>query len=374
MKKNKTKKVKKYMRMAYSMVWAFISTTLILILLFSGVAALLRKVGIDLGSGAFSAFFGFGLYLVGLVFTSALTYFATWNIFKPILSLSAATKKIADGDYSVQLKYEGSLAELAETIENFNYMVHELSSVEMIRNDFIANVSHEFKTPLSSLNGYLMLLQDSSLPEEERMHYFSKAFFSIEKLNDLTENILRLSRLEHQSSLDAPIEYRLDEQLRSAIVMLEPKWSSKDIEFDLDLPEVKYVGQRSLLFQVWTNIISNAIKFSPEESTITIRLEETENHFKVYISDEGIGMSEEQQRHIFDKFYQADTSRQSQGNGLGLALCKEIVTRCGGTIYVTSKPDEGSVFLITLKKVDLKKPVKKTSEAEKKNSKAKQTE
>ena len=230
-------------------------------------------------------------------------------------------------------------------------MAQELSSIEMIRNDFIANVSHEFKTPLSSLNGYLTLLQDSSLSDAERSEYLSKAFFSIEKLNDLTDNILRLSKLENQVSLDEPTSYRLDEQLREAIVLLEPKWSRKDISFELDLPELTICSQRSLLFQVWTNLLSNAIKFSDSGGSVTVKIEESEHHYKVYISDTGIGMTEEEQRHIFDKFYQADSSRQAQGNGLGLALCKEIVSKCSGKIYVTSKPGEGSVFLVSLRKL-----------------------
>lgn len=291
----------------------------------------------------------FFLYSLCLILAAAASYFVMWNVFKPLRELGEASKKIAGGEYNVRIEYKGRTQEIADTFDNFNYMAQELCSVEMIRNDFIANVSHEFKTPLSSLTGYLMLLQDDSATEEERSEYITKAFFSIEKLNDLTDNILRLSKLENQQTLEAPEEYRLDEQIREAIVLLEPKWNRKNIDFELCLPEVKLTGQRALIFQVWTNILSNAIKFSHDGGQITVKIEETAHHRNVYISDDGIGMTEEQQRHIFDKFYQADTSRQSQGNGLGLALCKEIITKCGGKIYVTSKPDKGSVFLISLK-------------------------
>ena len=314
------------------------------------IMILLERLGFSFRTGSFSAFGSLSIYIISVVLATAVSYFAVWNIFRPLSDLSKSTRKIAEGDYSVRLEYKGRLKELAESFENFNYMAQELSSIEMIRNDFIANVSHEFKTPLSSLNGYLTLLQDSSLSDAERSEYFSKAFFSIEKLNDLTDNILRLSKLENQVSLDEPTSYRLDEQLREAIVLLEPKWSRKDISFELDLPELTICSQRTLLFQVWTNLLSNAIKFSREDSSVTVKIEESEHHYKVYISDTGIGMTEEEQRHIFDKFYQADTSRQAQGNGLGLALCKEIVAKCGGRIYVTSKPGEGSVFLVSLRK------------------------
>ena len=314
------------------------------------IMILLERLGFSFRTGSFSAFGSLSIYIISVVLATAVSYFAVWNIFRPLSDLSRSTRKIAEGDYSVRLEYKGRLKELAESFENFNYMAQELSSIEMIRNDFIANVSHEFKTPLSSLNGYLTLLQDSSLTDVERSEYFSKAFFSIEKLNDLTDNILRLSKLENQVSLDEPTSYRLDEQLREAIVLLEPKWSRKDISFELDLPELTICSQRSLLFQVWTNLLSNAIKFSDSGGSVTVKIEESEHHYKVYISDTGIGMTEEEQRHIFDKFYQADSSRQAQGNGLGLALCKEIVSKCSGKIYVTSKPGEGSVFLVSLRK------------------------
>lgn len=348
--RNEKKNIKKYRRMIHRLTLSFLTTVILVLMFFWGFSAVLRKLGVNLFEKAHPAFFTFVLYALCYVLALAVSYAAVWKVFKPLQRLSSASKKIAEGDYSVHLDYDGKVTEIAETVDSFNYMAQELNSVEMIRNDFIANVSHEFKTPLSALNGYLMLLQDSTLTENERSQYISKAFFSIEKLNDLTDNILRLSKLENQTVMAAPEEYRLDEQLREAIVMLEPKWSSKKIGFDLNLPEKMYTGQRSLLFQVWLNILSNAIKFSDEGKTVTVYIEESEHHFKVYFSDEGIGMTEEQQRHIFDKFYQADTSRQSQGNGLGLALCKEIIDRCGGHIYVTSKPDEGTVFLVSLKK------------------------
>ena len=348
----KTPELKHYKRLARRLTLAFFATIFILLAIFVLIMMLLEKLGFSFRTGTFSAFGSLSIYIISVILASAISYFAVWNIFRPLSDLSKGTRKIAEGDYSVRLEYNGRLRELAETVENFNYMAQELSSIELIRNDFIANVSHEFKTPLSSLNGYLTLLQDDSISSEERNEYISKSFFSIEKLNDLTDNILRLSKLEHQVSLDEPTSFRLDEQLREAIVLLEPKWSRKNINFDLELPELTICNQRSLLFQVWTNLISNAIKFSEDGEPITVKIEESEHHYKVYISDSGIGMTEEQQRHIFDKFYQADSSRQAHGNGLGLALCKEIISKCDGKIYVTSKLGEGSVFLVSLRKAE----------------------
>lgn len=269
-------------------------------------------------------------------------------IYKPMEQLSEASQQVAKGNYDTRLNYTGHIEEIDTMIQNFNFMVQELNSVEIMRKDFIANVSHEFKTPLSSITGYVTLLQDPELSEEERTEYIQMAFFNIEKLNDLTGNILQLSKLENQSTIEEPVTYRLDEQLREAIVLLEPKWSAKQINLDLDLSQTLYTGQQSLLFQVWTNLIGNAIKFSDQNGTVTVRIQKSHKDIEVVISDEGIGMSEETLDHIFEKFYQGDSSRKAQGNGLGLALCKKIVDLSKGNIFVSSEPGKGSVFMVRL--------------------------
>jgi len=278
------------------------------------------------------------------------SYFLMKKIFNPLEQISVAAGKVASGDFTPEISYHGEFEELERTFENFNRMVKELNSVEIIRNDFIADVSHEFKTPLSAITGYATLLQDSELTEEEKNGYIRKIFFHIEKLNDLTENILRLSKMEHQQFLDTPVTFRLDEQLREAIVLLEPKWSEKNLELDLDLPEVLYTGHSPQLFTVWTNLIGNAIKYTDHGGTISVLISEDADSVLVKVQDTGIGMSEETKAHIFDKFYQGDTSRKSQGNGLGLAICKEIVKKCGGEITVESKLRIGSAFLVKLNK------------------------
>ncbi|MBQ8640036.1 MAG: HAMP domain-containing histidine kinase [Lachnospiraceae bacterium] len=276
------------------------------------------------------------------------SFYLLTKVFRPLEQLSEASQQIANGNYDVRVEYDGSIAELAHTIENFNFMVQELNSVEIISKDFIANVSHEFKTPLSSISGYVTLLQDPELTADERSEYIQMAFFNIEKLNDLTGNILQLSKLEHQNTLNNTVTYRLDEQIREAIVLLEPRWSQKEINLELDLPSTIYCGQQALLFQVWTNLIGNAIKFSNQNDTISIRLGKKRNDIEVIVSDNGIGMSAETMAHMFDKFYQGDSSRRSQGSGLGLALCKKILDLCDGRIYVSSEPEKGSTFLVRL--------------------------
>lgn len=278
------------------------------------------------------------------------SYYMMTTIIAPLERLDKASQSVAKGDYHVTLSYDGEITEISNTFQNFNTMIHELNSVEIMRNDFIANVSHEFKTPLSSIAGYVTLLQDSELTEEERNEYIHMAFFNIEKLNDLTENILRLSKLENQNTQNSPVTYRLDEQIREAIVLLEPKWSAKNIELELDLKTVTYTGQQTLLFQVWTNLISNAIKFSEENGSIFVSLKDCSDYIEILVSDNGIGMSDETMEHIFEKFYQGDSSRKEQGNGLGLALCKKILDICDGNIYVSSTLGKGSVFMVQLNK------------------------
>lgn len=293
-------------------------------------------------------FFSIALALLCMMLAFCASYFVMTTIFRPMERLNEASLQIAKGDYSVRLQYDGKIEEIENTVNNFNFMVQELDSVEIMRNDFIGNISHEFKTPLAAITGYATLLQDAELSAEERRTYVQKLFLSVEKLNDLTENILTLSRVENQSTLPAPVQFRLDEQIREAIVVLEPKWNEKGTVFNINLEEIDYTGQKMLLFHVWQNLIGNAIKFTDPGGKIDVSLFRDDGGLTVRIADDGVGMDEQTQKHIFEKFYQGDTSHRAQGNGLGLAMCKEILDRCGGRITVESKPGKGSVFTIRL--------------------------
>ena len=331
----------RYTTLFFAIVFPFFVVTL-------GILHLFSINGIPL-TQVFSPFsITFVCCLLCIILGYITSYSLMNTIYRPLEELNAASQKIARGDYEIRLHYKGPIREISNTFENFNFMVEELSSVEIMRKDFIADVSHEFKTPLSSITGYVTLMQDPDLSEDERNEYFQMACLNIDKLNDLTTNILQLSKLENQSTIEEPVTYRLDEQLREAIVLLEPKWSQKELSLELNLPKTMYTGQQSLLFQVWTNLIGNAIKFSNQNGTITVSIDSIDNALEVIVSDNGIGMSEETIAHIFDKFYQGDSSRRSQGNGLGLALCKKIVDLCNGRIYVSSEPGKGSVFMVRL--------------------------
>lgn len=333
----------------------FLSVTFLFLLIFLALSGLF--VGVLYRRNLFMPIFSNPMFVVLLVFiisfaiASLLAFYVDRKILAPVEKLSEASKKVAKGDFSVRLPVDRTSEETYTTFTNFNEMVEGLSSIETLRDDFVANVSHEFKTPLSAIEGYATLLQDESLSEKERKEYAAKILFNTRRLSDLTSNILMLSKLENRKTPPEKTTFRLDEQLREAILMLEPKWSKKNINFDLEnLPEITYNGAEPLLLQVWTNIIGNAVKFVSDGGNISVSAEETLNFVTVKISDDGIGMSEETKYRIFDKFYQGDTSHRSGGNGLGLTLCLTIVTLCGGSIAVDSKEQQGSTFTIKLPK------------------------
>lgn len=269
-------------------------------------------------------------------------------ILAPVTRLSEASQRIAKGDFDLNLTYDGSINEFRDTYQSFNTMVRELSTIETLRSDFIANVSHEFKTPLTAIEGYAMLLQDHDLPQKEQAECAEKILQSASRLSSLVSNILMLSKLEQQTAAVETAPFWLDEQLRQVLVGLEPLWGPKELELDLELPPLRYNGNEDLLYHVWSNLLSNAVKFSPEGGTLTLHLQQQNGQVTVTVTDRGPGMSEDVQRHIFDKFYQGDPSRKQEGSGLGLPLAKRITQLCGGAISVQSQPGKGSTFTVTL--------------------------
>ena len=272
-----------------------------------------------------------------------------WNrVFKPISNLNEALIKVGKGDFNCKLISDNEIEEIEEMYTNFNSMVHELNSTETLRSDFIANVSHEFKTPLSSIEGYVTLLQTENLEQKKRDEYLEKVITNTRRLSDLTGNILKLSKLENQQALTEKSPVDLAENIRQQILLLEEKWTKKNIEFDIDLEEIFVLGKDELLSVVWYNLISNAIKFSHENGRVTIKSELVDDYVRINITDEGIGMAEEEMIRIFDKFYQGDSSHKTEGNGLGLALAKKIIVLHGGNIYVSSQKGEGTTFTVTL--------------------------
>lgn len=285
-----------------------------------------------------------GSALVG----SCITCLVGRLVIRPVQNISRAFQRLSQGDFSVRVPTDSRVVEIREMSEQFNAMVYDLSHIETLRNDFVANVSHEFKTPIAAIEGYAALLQMEGLSRERYDYYVEKIIANSRQLSTLSSNILALSKLENQETVLGRKEYRLDEQLRRAVLLLENKWAPKGIEFDIDLPNELFNGNERLLDQVWSNLLDNAIKHSPEGGTIQVALLSGGDAVTVSVTDHGDGMSEEVQKHIFEKFYQGDRSRAAEGNGLGLALVKRIVDLCHGSVTVDSAPGEGACFRVRL--------------------------
>lgn len=288
--------------------------------------------------------FAFVSILVGLI----LSIFAAKRPIATIVKISEATKEVAKGNFNIRLNEDVRATEIRTMTHNFNVMIRELAGTEMLRNDFVENVSHEFKTPLSAIEGYVTLLQKKNLSEEKRLEYTERILINTKRLNSLTGNILLLSRLENQEIQSRKLRYSLDEQIRESILLLEPQWNAKNLELDIDLDTVYYYGNKELLAQVWQNILGNAVKFVSDNGKIHVLLKRKDNRICVSVTDNGIGMSKEVASRIYEKFYQGDSSRASSGNGLGLALAKRIIDLHNGSISVFSKEGAGTTFTVVL--------------------------
>lgn len=266
----------------------------------------------------------------------------------PMMKLGDAMRKVAGGDFTVRLDCTSKIRDVREVYGSFNTMVKELGNTETLQTDFVSNVSHEFKTPINAIEGYASLLQDSQLTDEQKNAYIDKIIFNTRRLSDLVGSILLLSKVNNQTISLKASTFRLDEQVRQSILALESKWEKKEIEFDIDLDEIEYTGYEILLSHVWLNLIDNAVKFSPQNGQIRIRLKQLDGSVTFSIWDNGLPIPEADIDRIFNKFYQGDNSHASEGNGLGLALVRKIVAAAHGTINVTSSEDAGTEFVVAL--------------------------
>lgn len=286
--------------------------------------------------------------LFSVIFGFAITNFTLRVFFDPVAKLEKAMRSVAGGNFAVTAESNSRIKEVRSLYNSFNMMVKELAATETLQTDFISSVSHEFKTPINAIEGYASLLQDHQQSKDEQDVYIDKILFNTRRLSTLTGNILLLSKLSAQSIRPQQATYRLDEQVRQAIVALERKWTDKDIDFDVELDEIEYTGCESLLIHVWTNLIDNAVKFDPHGGIILMRMR-AENGCAVFtIEDDGPGIPIGDEERIFHKFYQSDNSREMDGNGLGLALAKQIVELSGGEISVENLPTAGCRFTVRL--------------------------
>lgn len=286
------------------------------------------------------------LALASLLLGTVIALYVGRLIVRPVQNISEAFDALSAGNFDVKVSENEKLREIREIAQHFNAMTHDLSHIETLRSDFVANVSHEFKTPIAAIEGYATLLQNRNLSPEKHNHYVEKILENSRRLSSLSGNVLMLSKLENQEIVPGKSEFRLDEQLRKCILLLENKWAEKNIEFDMELPKLNYYGSEPLLSQVWINILDNAIKHSPNGGVVHIAIWQTDALITVTITDHGDGMSEEVQKHMMEKFYQGDNSHKAEGNGLGLALVKRIIELCKGTIEVESSPGKGAKFII----------------------------
>ena len=274
----------------------------------------------------------------------------SWS--RPMRKLGDAARKIAQGDFSIRLtplRKDGKKDYIEVMFDDFNTMVQELKSIETLKNDFIANVSHEIKTPLAVIQSYATALQNDTLSPDERKEYGKTIVEASQKLSLLVSNILKLNKLENQDILPAARPYNLGEQIRRCAVTFEDLWEHKNISFEAEMEEVTVSYNESMLEIVWNNLLSNAVKFTNSGGSIFISLNVKDGYARVSVSDTGCGMDEETKKRIFDKFYQGDSSHSQEGNGLGLALAKKTIDLLGGSITVESQLGEGSNFTVSLK-------------------------
>jgi len=275
---------------------------------------------------------------------------ARMGIFIPIIE---AMNKIAKGDFSVQIEddLEGDAGMINELAKSVNTMASELNQMEQMRQEFISNVSHEIQSPITSIRGFAQALQNNHMSVEDRNHYLSIIETESTRISRITENLLKLATLEAESVKFEPKSYCLDRQIRTLILACEPQWTGKKIDVEVSLDDITIMADEDLLSQVWMNLMSNSIKFTPEGGKITVDLHQQENNVAFKIADTGIGISAEDQQHVFERFFKADKSRtraNNSGSGLGLSIVQKIIEMHHGTISVESKIGVGTTFIVNL--------------------------
>lgn len=262
-------------------------------------------------------------------------------------TLSNAIQRVAGGDYKARIPLEKA-GQMLPIYEDFNKMCAELESVRILRNDFINSYSHEFRTPIASINGFAELLLEKELPEKEQRQYLEIISEESERLTKLAGNTILLSKLSSQQIITDLEEYDLSEQIRQCSIILSKSWMDKKIDFNGEFSSVKYLGNKELMQHLWLNILGNAVKYTPVGGEITVSVQKEGDHVSVIVSDTGEGISEKTLEHLFDPYYQGDSSHSRQGLGLGLSIAQRITELCRGTISVESKVSEGSIFKVTL--------------------------
>lgn len=285
--------------------------------------------------------------IVSLVIGTLLTIFSIRMILKPLARILDAVNSIAEGDYSVRVRPEG-MKRFKKLGKRFNNMAEEINSAEILKKDFVNNFSHEFKTPITSILGFAKILKQNNLTESERNEYLDIIINESQSLADLSQNILTLSRLENQPILTDVEDVNISEQIRLTVAVMDSKLTEKNLDIIFDADECVIRGNRGFLRQVWVNLIDNAIKFSPDNSSIRIIVLQNDNETEITISNHGKPIDESAANHIFDRFYQVEQSHSTKGNGLGLTLVYAIIRNHSGSINLESDEEYEVKFVITL--------------------------
>ncbi len=315
-----------------------------------------QSMGIDFAQSdiQLAAVVTFGnVFMLSLVCTAVDLLRRRLTVERPVKRIIDGAQKVMDGDLSTRIApLRGVEPGFNVIIDYFNRMVQELSGMETLRTDFIANVSHELKTPLAVIQNYGTMLQQPNLSDEDRRDYARTVTNASQRLASLITNILKLNKLENQQIYPKKEHFDLGEQLCECLLGFENAWEAKKLEIETEIEDgVNVESDPELLSLVWNNLFSNAIKFTEEGGTIGLKLHTENGHAVVEVSDTGCGISPEVGAHIFEKFYQGDTSHATQGNGLGLALVKRVVDIVGGEISVSSELGKGSTFTVRIKAV-----------------------
>lgn len=297
---------------------------------------------------------------INVVFLSLAFTVVDWigrqlTVVRPVKRIIGAAKKITDGDFSVRISPADthfSQEEFNEIADCLNKMAEELSGTETLRTDFIANVSHELKTPLAVIQNYATMLSQKNLSEEDRREYSKAISDASRRLNDLITNILRLNKLENQQIVPSLENFDLSEQVSECLLLFEDAWEKKELDIDVDIEDGILVrSDKEMMNIVWCNLFSNAIKFTEKGGTVALKISAEGEFATVRISDTGCGISSDVGTHIFDKFYQGDTSHATEGNGLGLALVKRVIDITGNDISVESEIGKGTAFTVKMRRV-----------------------
>lgn len=319
--------------------------------LYSAGQYLVLLLGVDVQPDAYMLWVPLIALAVSAILGTVLAIVLNRYYLRPVAQLLAATRAVAEGDFSVRVPARKNPRDLAECIRSFNKMTAELGRLELLQTDFVNTFSHEFKTPIISIRGFARLLQSERLTPAQRREYTDTIIRESERLAAMSTNVLLLSRYENTGIVTEKTRYPLDEQIRRCIALQERAWLEKDIDIEGELAPVTFYGSEDLVEHIWSNLISNAIRFTPPGGQISVVLRQEGGEVCVIVSDTGCGMDEQTQAHIFDKFYKG-AAQQSPGNGLGLAIVRRAVELCGGSIRVASSPGCGSSFFVTLPSVD----------------------